>query len=83
MRFDAASTAVFPGCHCPGHGRRVQGAVGVACYRFATLDPATAPPRSGACEEDGDGMDDLGNYPDVCPGREESTGGAAGWLLSQ
>ena len=31
---------------CPGHGRRVKGAFGVACDRFATLDPATAPQDS-------------------------------------
>ena len=38
-----AEAAVFLGVQCPGHGRRVQGAFGVACDRFATMDPATAP----------------------------------------
>jgi hypothetical protein len=30
-------------CQCPGHGRRVKGAFGVARDRFATHDPPTAP----------------------------------------
>ena len=37
---------------CPGHGRRVKGAFGVAHDRFATLDPATAPQGFGAYEGD-------------------------------
>jgi hypothetical protein len=37
---------------CPGHGRRVKGAFGVACDRFATLDPAVdRSPGFGAYEE--------------------------------
>ena len=35
----------------PSHGRRLKGACGVACDRFATLDPPTAPQGFGACEE--------------------------------
>jgi hypothetical protein len=37
---------------CPSHGRRLKGAFGVACDRFAPLDPATAPEGFGAYEED-------------------------------
>ena len=39
---------------CPGPGRRVKGAFGVARDRFATPDPATAPQGFGAYEEDGE-----------------------------
>jgi hypothetical protein len=39
---------------CPGHGRRVKRAYGVARDRFATLDPTTVPQGFGAYEEDGE-----------------------------
>src|SRR6266496_1221504 len=32
-----------PAYQCPGHGRRVKGAFGVARDRFANLDPPTLP----------------------------------------
>jgi hypothetical protein len=40
-------------CQCPGHGRRVKGAFGVARDRFATHDPPTVSQRFGAYGEDG------------------------------
>jgi hypothetical protein len=43
-----------PAFQCPGHGRRLKGAFGVARDRFATPDPATAPQGFGAYEEDGE-----------------------------
>ena len=45
--------ACCPAYQCPGQGRRLKGASGVALDRFATLDQATAPQRFGAYEETG------------------------------
>jgi hypothetical protein len=39
---------------CPSRVHRVKGAYGVACDRFATLDPPTAHKAFGAYEEDGE-----------------------------
>ena len=50
--FDAALPS-FSALQCPGYGRRVEGAFGVARDRFATPDLATVPQGSGACENDG------------------------------
>src|SRR5438067_8387401 len=38
---------------CPGPGRRVKGAFGVARDRFATPDPATTPQVFRGCDENG------------------------------
>jgi hypothetical protein len=40
----------------PSRSRRVKSAVGVACDRFAILDPTTVPQGLGAYEKDGGGV---------------------------
>jgi hypothetical protein len=48
---DQPSSSAF---QCPGHGRRLKRACGVARDRFATLDPPTVPRGFGAYEENGE-----------------------------